>query len=193
MYIRSNHPWLSLNSSQKESIKNILVKSLAINDSNIGKCVASIVHAIACIEIPRDEWKSLIPLLCDNVILRTNSIYLKESSLETILYLCENNHFLPLSEYSNELLTSIIHCTRNYETSSSLRKIAFEALNHILNIIKSNIENENEMNIIMSVLLDGLKDSNASIVLPAFDCLITMMTLYYDDMMPFMYQELFLV
>lgn len=61
--------------------------SLATESSQVRNQIASLIAAIAQIEIPRGEWSELIANLCTNASHETSQIRL--TSLTTIGYICE--------------------------------------------------------------------------------------------------------
>lgn len=64
-----------------------ILATLASPEFKVRRQVASILAAIATIEIPRNEWDDLIPNLCTNA--ESTDMNIKLSSLTTLGYICD--------------------------------------------------------------------------------------------------------
>lgn len=122
-----------------------------------------------------------------------SSATLKKSTLETIGFVCEDVNPSFLSAKSNEILTTVIQGARKEESNPGIRKAALNALSNSLEFIRGNFDHENERNIIMQVVCEATQSDNDSVAVAAFEVLVGIMTLYYDYMMPYMNQGLFMV
>jgi len=79
--------WLNLEPLFKNNVKEAIMSSLATESSMVRSQIASLIAAIAQIEIPRGEWTELITNLCTNASHENQQIRL--TSLLTIGYICE--------------------------------------------------------------------------------------------------------
>lgn len=67
---------------------------------------------------------------------------LKESSLETLGYICQDIDPRVLEPKANDVLTAIVHGMRPEEASANVRFAATNALLNSLEFTKTNFENE---------------------------------------------------
>lgn len=58
--------WVQLEPIFKQNIKQAVLQTLASPSKSVRTQIASLVAAIASIEIPRGEWAELIANLCTN-------------------------------------------------------------------------------------------------------------------------------
>ena len=68
-------------------MKEAIIAQLASPCGPVRSQVANVVAAIACIEIPRNEWDHLLPNLCTNA--EHDNFDIRMSSLTTLGYICE--------------------------------------------------------------------------------------------------------
>lgn len=149
------------------------------------------IAAIAAIELPAQTWPELTTLLLGNITRYDSAPYLKRSTLETIGFICEDLDESILASRSNEILTAVIQGARKEETDAKVRKAAIEALNNSLDFIKPHFDSEVERNVIMQVVCEATLSPDTIVAVAAFECLVGIMTLYYDYMVPYMNQGLF--
>lgn len=79
--------WISVEPFFKQNMKEAVLRNLASPSRQIRSQIASLVSAIAAIEIPRGEWLELIPMLCTNA--NHTDAQVKLSSLQTLGFICE--------------------------------------------------------------------------------------------------------
>uniref|UniRef100_A0A8R1EQM7 Importin N-terminal domain-containing protein n=1 Tax=Caenorhabditis japonica TaxID=281687 RepID=A0A8R1EQM7_CAEJA len=116
---------------------------------------------------------------------------LKESSLETIGYICQDIDARALDGRANDVLTAIVHGMRPEEVSANVRLAATTALLNSLEFTKTNFENEAERNIIMQVVCESTNSSEQRVKVASLQCLVRIMQLYYDHMLTYMQTALF--
>ena len=111
---------------------------------------------------------------------------------------------------SNEILTSVIHGARKEEPSQDVQLAAIQALLNSLEFVRDNFEREvsiffllvqvlgkahvifqGERNYIMQVVCEATQNPNPSVQVGAFECLVKIMSLYYDKMGYYMERALF--
>ena len=146
---------------------------------------------MAVTELPLRQWQDLIQTLVNNVINERSTEVEREATLETIGYICQDINAQVLEPQSNAILTAIIHGMRKTEQSNHVRLAATNALLNSLEFTKANFEKESERNFIMEVVCEATQSSEVQISVAALQCLVKIMTLYYQFMEPYMAQALF--
>ncbi|XP_013133673.1 PREDICTED: importin subunit beta-1 isoform X1 [Papilio polytes] len=169
--------------------KNILTAIGTENSrpSSAAQCVAYVAVA----ELPVGQWNDLIPMLVENVVNAQSTELKKEATLEAIGYICQEIDAEVLTEQSNPILTAIIHGMRSTETSNHVRLAATQALLNSLEFTKANFEKEIERNFIMEVVCEATQSSDMRISVAALQCLVKILSLYYQFMELYMGQALF--
>lgn len=79
--------WVSVEPFFKQSMKEAVLANLACPLKAVRTQIASLVSAIAAIEIPRGEWLELVTMLCTNATHTDEQV--KLASLQTIGFICE--------------------------------------------------------------------------------------------------------
>lgn len=108
---------------------------------------------------------------------------------------------------ANEILTAVIHGARKEEPSSDVQLAAIHALYNSLEFVRDNFERDvslrrisaktllnvlqGERNYIMQVVCEATQSSSVSVQVGAFECLVRIMSLYYEKMGFYMEQALF--
>lgn len=115
----------------------------------------------------------------------------REATLETIGYVCQDINAEVLEPQSNAILTAIIHGMRKNEPSNHVRLAATNALLNSLEFTKANFEKDSERNFIMEVVCEATQSTEVQISVAALQCLVKIMTLYYQYMESYMGQALF--
>ncbi|RVE45161.1 hypothetical protein evm_010184 [Chilo suppressalis] len=155
--------------------------------SSAAQCVAYVAVA----ELAVGQWNDLIPILVENVVNAQSTELKKEATLEAIGYICQEIDAEVLTEQSNPILTAIIHGMRSTEPSNHVRLAATQALLNSLEFTKANFDKENERNFIMEVVCEATQSSDMRISVAALQCLVKILSLYYQYMEPYMGQALF--
>jgi importin subunit beta-1 len=158
-----------------------------LRPSSAAQCVAY----VAVTELPHGQWPNLIQTLVNNVINERSTEMQREATLETIGYICQDIIAEVLEPQSNAILTAIIHGMRKTEPSNHVRLAATNALLNSLEFTKANFEKESERNFIMEVVCEATQSPEMQISVAALQCLVKIMTLYYQFMEPYMAQALF--
>ncbi|KAK5080651.1 karyopherin Kap95 [Exophiala xenobiotica] len=172
------------------------VKELALQTFNspsmASSSAAQLVATIAAIELPRNEWPELMPLLVNNV--GSGPERTKMSSLTTIGFICESEDAdlrEALVMHSNAILTAVVQGARKEESNQDVRNAALAALSDATEFIRSNFENEGERNYIMQVVCEATQSEDPRVQAGAFGCLNRIMGIYYDKMRFYMEKALF--
>lgn len=108
---------------------------------------------------------------------------------------------------SNEILTAVIHGARKEEPSTDVQLAAVNALYNSLEFVRDNFEREvsltldepplvltflqGERNYIMQVVCEATQNPAVPVQVAAFECLVRIMSLYYDKMGFYMERALF--
>lgn len=150
------------------------------------------IAAIADIDLPRNEWPTLMSVLVDNT--RTeNPTHVKKSSLLAIGYICETadpSNSGVVSQASG-ILTAIVQGARSEEPSVAVRLTAINALVNSLEFIKENFRQEGERNYIMQVVCEATQADDAELQAAAFGAMARIMNLYYNFMGLYMEKAMF--
>ncbi|EDV54520.1 importin subunit beta [Drosophila erecta] len=182
--------WHQFPSEIRELIKNNILAALGTENTR-PSCAAQCVAYVAVIELPINRWSMLIQTLVNKVVSEGSSEMHRESALEAIGYICQDIRFGVLENQSNDVLTAIIHGMRKVEPSNHVRLAATTALHNSLEFTKSNFEKDMERNFIMEVVCEATQCQDSQICVAALQCLVKVMTLYYQFMEPYMAQALF--
>ncbi|EPQ55831.1 ARM repeat-containing protein [Gloeophyllum trabeum ATCC 11539] len=182
--------WLAVDNETRNKIKQASLASLASPQLRIGHVAAQVVSSIACIELTHGQWHDLISLLVTFVNDASNT-NLRISALETIGYICEGTKIEVLAARSNEILTAVIHGARKEEPSPEVQHAAVRALYNSLEFVRDNFEREGERNYIMQVICEATQNPNVPVQVGAYECLVKIMSLYYDKMSFYMERALF--
>ncbi|XP_014251654.1 importin subunit beta-1 isoform X2 [Cimex lectularius] len=182
--------WLSFPEETRHYIKKNIIGALG-TESTRPSSAAQCVACVAIAEIPHQQWPDLISVLSANVININSTEMTKEATLETIGYICEGIEQEALVSKSNEILTAIIHGMRSTEPSNHVRLAATTALLNSLEFTKANFKEEVERNYIMEVVCEATQSPDTQVRVAALQCLVKIMSLYYQYMEPYMAQALF--
>ncbi|XP_016941354.1 importin subunit beta [Drosophila suzukii] len=182
--------WHQFPSEIRELIKNNILAALGTENTR-PSCAAQCVAYVAVIELPMNRWAMLIQTLVNKVVSEGSSEMHREAALEAIGYICQDIRFGVLENQSNDVLTAIIHGMRKVEPSNHVRLAATTALHNSLEFTKSNFEKDMERNFIMEVVCEATQCQDSQICVAALQCLVKVMTLYYQFMEPYMAQALF--
>ncbi|XP_054707548.1 importin subunit beta-1-like [Uloborus diversus] len=184
--------WLQFPLDIRSYIKQSVLSALGtetIRPSSAAQCVAYIAVA----ELPRGEWPDLILVLTQNVTNATSTEMTKEATLEAIGYICQDIEPDVLISQSNDILTAIVHGMRKDEPSDHVKLAATNALLNSLEFTKANFEKESERHFIMQVVCEATQSSDTKVRVAALQCLVKIMSLYYQYMETYMGPALFAI
>ncbi|OAD61105.1 putative nuclear hormone receptor HR38 [Eufriesea mexicana] len=177
--------WLAIPVETREYIKKNIFGALGTENSRPGSAAQCVAY-VAVAELPVREWTNVIQLLVSNVVNPNSTEIMKEATLETIGYICQDIESDVLVPQSNEILTAIIHGMKGSSTSHHVRLAATSALYNSLEFTKGNFEIETERNFIMEVVCEATQCLNTQVKVAALQCLVKIMSLYYQYMEPYM-------
>ncbi|XP_026469078.1 importin subunit beta isoform X2 [Ctenocephalides felis] len=182
--------WLSFPEDVRNYIKKNILQALGTENSRPSSAAQCVAY-MAVAELPVGQWPDLIKCLVDSVVVPSSTEMQKVASLEAIGYICQDIESDVLTAQSNQILTAIIHGMRSAEPSNHVRHAACTALFNSLEFTKSNFERETERNFIMEVVCHATQSEDTSISVVALQCLVRILSLYYQYMEPYMAQALF--
>ncbi|XP_057519337.1 importin subunit beta-1-like [Amaranthus tricolor] len=183
--------WVAIDASIKQQIKESLLRTLRSMTQEAWHTSAQVVAKISSIEIPRKEWPDLIGSLLNNMTQPDSSALLKQATLETLGYVCEeiSHEELEQSEV-NSILTAVVQGMNLAQHSAEIRLAATKALYNALAFAQTNFENELERNYIMKVVCDTATSQEVEVRQAAYECLVAIASMYYEVLEPYM-QALF--
>lgn len=155
--------------------------------SSAAQCVAYVAVA----ELPENQWGYLISTLVSKVVTEGSTENVREAALEAIGYICQDISAEVLEHQSNHILTAIIHGMRKDEPSNHVRLAATTALLNSLEFTKANFDKLEERNYIMEVVCESTQSADTQISVAALQCLVKILTLYYQYMEVYMAPALF--
>ncbi|KAM6493384.1 Armadillo-type fold [Amanita muscaria] len=182
--------WLQLNVDAKAKIKQESLITLGSASQKAGNFASQVVAAIAAVELPQGQWQDLIEVLL-RLVNTSDNVNLKIATLQTIGYICEVIKPEILALRANEILTAVIHGARKDEPSSEVQLAAIHALYNSLEFVRQNFDREGERNYIMQVVCEATQNASVDVQVGSFECLVKIMSLYYDKMALYMEQALF--
>lgn len=92
--------------------------------------------------MPRGQWRDLIEQLVSNVTTVGKSDNVREASLETLGYICQDIDSNVLIPQSNVILTALVYGMRKEETNDHVRLAATTAMLNSLEFTRNNFQND---------------------------------------------------
>lgn len=169
--------WIALDANTKLNIKARLLQTLADPAWEARHTAAQVLAKVAAIELPRNQWPELIDLLLKNMMQQDPNI--KQATLETLGYICEEVEPEVINEKSNQILTAVVQGIRKDEPSTDVRLAGTTALLNALEFVRANFEKEVERNYIMQVVCEATQAQDVKTRVAAFECLVRIAALYY--------------
>ncbi|KAE8099143.1 hypothetical protein FH972_017147 [Carpinus fangiana] len=183
--------WMAIDISIKSQIKDLLLRTLGSVATEARHTSAQVIAKIASIEIPKKQWPELIGCLLNNMTQQDKPAGLKQATLETLGYVCEEiSHEDLVQDEVNAVLTAVVQGMNLAEHSSEVRLAAARALYNALDFAQTNFENEMERNYIMKMVCETAISKEVEIRQAAFECLVSIASTYYEKLEPYM-QALF--
>ena len=174
--------WINLDVNFKSFIKEAILATLASEHALVRGQIASIVAAIASIEIPRQEWEGLVPNLATNAEHTDYNIRL--TSLTTLGYICEEIRPEDLSVQLKNVviiaLTNNIICSQNPQEEEPCR-LAVRAMLYSIPYASQNFLVKNERDYIMDRIILACQSPNEEIAENALACLTDITTQEYEN------------
>lgn len=185
--------WISLDVALKGQIKAALLLTLSSLVPDARHTAAQVIAKVAAIELPQGDWPELVGTLLANMggPQAEQPPHLKQSTLETLGYVCEEVSAEVLAqEQVNSVLTAVVQGMNTAESSNDVRLAATRALYNALDFAQSNFENDMERDYIMRVICEATLSPDVRVRQAAFECLVSISSTYYEKLAPYM-QDIF--
>ena len=183
--------WMQIDVSIKSQIKDFLLSTLGSPVPEARHTSAQVVAKIAAVEIPQKQWPALIGTLLTNMTQRESPAGVKQATLETLGYVCEEISHRDLEQAEvNNVLTAVVQGMNFSENSAEVRLAATKALYNALDFAETNFQNGMERNFIMKVVCETALSKEVEVRQAAFECLVSIASTYYEVLEPYM-QALF--
>jgi len=184
--------WLAMPEDVRLATKQNVLGALG-TESFRPSAAAQCVQMIAVVELPRGMWPGLVSTLVQNVTNPASTEMMKESTLQAIGYICQDVEHRWMEESANEILTAIVHGMRRDEASNTVRLAATTALFNSLEFTNANFSRDDERNYIMQVVCEATQSADPQVKVASLQCLVKIMSLYYQFMEAYMGQALFAI
>ncbi|KAL8120091.1 importin subunit beta-1-like [Apium graveolens] len=179
--------WGGTDITYKSQIKGLLLNTLGSSVHEARHAASQVIAKIASIEIPKKAWPELVGTLLLNMTEQDKPATLKQATLETLGYVCEEiSHNDLVQDEVNSVLTAVVQGMNGAEQSVNVRLAATRALNNALDFAQTNFQNEMERNFIMKVVCETAMAEDTLIRQAAFECLVSIASMYYDVLEPYM-------
>ncbi|KAK9806952.1 hypothetical protein WJX72_008531 [[Myrmecia] bisecta] len=186
--------WQAMDGGVKQQIKQALLATLASEVQVARHTTALVIAKVAAIELPGKQWPEMVPSLLGNMSVQPPNSGLKQATLETFGYICEEISKIETvvleQEEINHILTAVVQGMRKEEADNSVRLAATTALFNALEFAQTNFENPDERNYLMQVICEGTISEAAKVREAAFECLVKIASLYYEKLPAYM-QDIF--
>lgn len=184
--------WLAMPEDVRVYTKTNVLGALG-TESFRPSAAAQCIQLIAMAELPRQMWPALLTTLVSNVTNSASTEMMKESTLQAIGYICQDVDPLFMQESANEILTAIVHGMRRDEQSTQVKLASTNALLNSLEFTRANFERDAERHFIMQVVCEATQSEDTQVKVAALQCLVKIMSLYYQYMEAYMGQALFAI
>ncbi|KAM7262783.1 hypothetical protein ACFE04_000466 [Oxalis oulophora] len=165
--------WMMIDINIKSQVKDSLLRTLGSSVAEARHTSAQVIAKVAAIEIPRKQWPELIASLLNNMTQLDSPAPVKQATLETLGYVCEEiSHEDLVQTEVNSVLTAVVQGMNLSEHSPEVRLAATRALYNALDFAQSNFENEMERTFIMKVVCETALAKEVEIRQAAFECLL---------------------
>jgi len=184
--------WLAMPEDIRNYTKTNVLNTLG-TESFRPSAAAQCIQLIAMVELPRAMWPGLISTLVQNITNPASTSVLKECTLQSIGYICQDIDSRCLEASANEILTAIVHGMRRDEPANQVKVAATNALLNSLEFTRGNFEKEAERHFIMQCVCEATQSQDVQVKVAALQCLVKIMSLYYHYMESYMGQALFAI
>jgi importin subunit beta-1 len=145
---------------------------------------------IAAIELPLKQWPTLITTLLGNMGQQPPNQALKQATLESLGYICEEMGRLPQDVLEqgqvNSILTAVHQGMHKDEPDRDVRRAATTAMYNALEFAQTNFENQAERDVLMMAIFEGTTSPDEVIRQESFQCLVKVASGYYDKLPTYM-------
>lgn len=176
--------WLTLDQNLRFAAKNAVLNLLGAPIRAVSASAAQSVAKIAAIELPRNAWPELVNHLLNNM--QQENDPLKQATLETLGYVCEDLDTEVLTPQSNQILTAV--CKGMRENNNDVKFAGCVALFNALPFIQGNFEKEVERSYIMQVVCEAAACPDLRVRVAAFECIAEIAENFYDKLAAYMHK-----
>jgi importin subunit beta-1 len=176
--------WFSFSTEANLKLKELILAPLADENKSVRLSACSCVATVACLELPQNLWPDIITNLCSNAA--HDQLHIKESSLKTLGYICEELESNILNEdNTNLVISALVEALESSKDNEELMKIAVEAVLHSL-VFAEKIFEEKKGDIIIERILDNALNPSSDVRTTVMMCIAEIVRLYYDHVHNFM-------
>ncbi|XP_076054575.1 importin subunit beta Fs(2)Ket isoform X2 [Oratosquilla oratoria] len=190
--IQYQQRWLAFPPDVRDYVKRNVLGALG-TEQNRPSSAAQCVAYIAVTEIPGGQWPDVVDRLVGNITSSGATDMTKEATLEAIGYICQDIEPEAIAAQSNNVLTAIVHGMKRDELNEHVRLAATNALLNSLEFTRQNFERDAERHFIMQVVCEATQSTTTQIKVAALQCLVKIMSLYYQYMEHYMGAALFAI
>jgi len=151
-----------------------------------GSAAAQVIAKIAAVELIRNEWPDLISNLLGYMQQQAANSVLKQTTLDSLGYICEEMTAIKEEvlnqEKVNSILAAVVHGMRQEETDFAIRLAATTALCNALEFADKNFEKQDERDYVMKVVCEGCMCPKEEVRVKSYECLVAIAALYYDKL-----------
>ncbi|EGG14643.1 karyopherin beta 1 isoform 4 [Cavenderia fasciculata] len=176
--------WIAVPENTKNEVRVLLTNTLHSQTYESRHTAAQVIAKLALIDLPTGSWQNLVPSLIENLTNQTSSEFTKQSSLQTIGYICEEINPDIMQGFSDQILTVIIHGMR--DASNLVKHSATDALYNALEFVRHNFEKKEERDYIMKTIFETCGSTEPTIKRLAFENLVKIVPLYYGYIFEYM-------
>nr|VDD47000.1 unnamed protein product [Brassica oleracea] len=183
--------WCAIDLALKSQIKELLLRTIGSSVPEARHTSAQVIAKVASIEVPQKQWPELVGSLLSNMTQQESPAHLKQSTLETLGYVCEEiSHHDLVQDEVNSVLTAVVQGMNQAANNAEVRLAATKALLNALDFSQTNFENEMERSYIMKMVCETACAKEPVIRQAAFECLVSIASTYYEVLEQYM-QTLF--
>jgi len=179
----------TLDDNSRGIVKNTCLSVLAGASVNVSKQAAQCVEAVARLELPDGNWSDLPEMLLKAIDqAASRDVHGTVGPLLALGYFANvaaNCGFEIPEAQTNQLLGKISQGMNN-SVPTEVQTAATQALSDTLEFAKHNMDSDNERNMIMSMIFTMTKAADPQTREKAFQCLTTVLQLYYHHLEPHM-------
>lgn len=190
--------WLSQDANLRTHMHALLLSLLDSPTPAIRKTSVETIVAMACAEIPRNQWLELLHTLTNATIEGTVSANLRCSSIEIIGEICKrlSNECAPLAAATPSILHAIL-VSAGLGQPMELRVEAISALHNSIKFCDQVFENLDQRKALMELMIGAAQpiawnektfEWDYKLQAAGWDCLINVVGYYYQHLNDFMMQ-----
>jgi len=181
--------WEALPEQARNHVKEVVLNVLGNSPVQVANQAAQIVEAIARFDLIEKRWENLpsrLVQIFDQVLQQDKSrISSPLLALGNFAAIAASTGY-PIEQQAVDSVLSKISVGMNREMPENVQVAATEALMDTLEFAKFNMENAKERNVIMTMILEMTQTPFSEVKQRAFQCLTTVLELYYVHLSPHM-------